>query len=120
MVEPRAGTSPARFGPFVDDEPGADRSLWWWYYNTSKRSAVVDLDGPDGAEAFRRLVAGADIVLEGEKPGRLAALGLDHTELRAERPELIWTSVTSHGRASDRSAEPWTDLTLAAARGWPG
>ena len=77
----------------------------------------LDLEHRRGAEHLRQLVAGADIVLEGEKPGRLAALGLDHSDLRAEHPELIWTSVTSHGRPSARSAEPWTDLTLAAAVG---
>ena len=42
---------------------------------------------------------------------------LDHTDLRAERPELIWVSVTSHGRTSARSTEPWTDLTMSAASG---
>jgi benzylsuccinate CoA-transferase BbsE subunit len=117
VVEPPGGHATRGFGPFVDDVPHPDRSLWWWYYNTSKRSVVLDLDTSTGAAGLRRLVADADIVLEGETPGRLAELGLDHTDLRAERPELIWTSVTSHGRESARSAEPWTDLTLTAASG---
>jgi len=117
IVEPPGGHVTRDFGPFVDDEPHPDRSLWWWYYNTSKRSVVIDLDTPRGRDEFRGLVADADIVLEGEVPGRLAALDLDHGDLRAERPELIWVSVTSHGRASERSLEPWTDLTLSAASG---
>jgi crotonobetainyl-CoA:carnitine CoA-transferase CaiB-like acyl-CoA transferase len=117
VVEPPGGHFTRTFGPFVDDEPRPDRSLWWWYYNTSKRSVVLDLDAPDGADGFRHLVSGADIVLEGERPDRLSALGIDHTDLRGERPDLVWTSVTSHGRASPRSAQPWTDLTMAAASG---
>ena len=117
VVEPPGGHPTRGFGPFVDDEPHPDRSLWWWYYNTSKRSVVIDLDTARGCDEFRRLVADADIVLEGEVPGRLAALGVDHTDLRAERPELIWVSVTSHGRASERSREPWTDLTMSAVSG---
>jgi crotonobetainyl-CoA:carnitine CoA-transferase CaiB-like acyl-CoA transferase len=121
VVEPPGGHVTRRFGPFVADELHPDRSLWWWYYNTSKRSVVIDLDAPAGPDAFRRLVADADVVLEGEAPGRLAALGIDHSDMRADRPELIWVSVTSHGRASARSAEPWTDLTMSAAAGvaWP-
>jgi crotonobetainyl-CoA:carnitine CoA-transferase CaiB-like acyl-CoA transferase len=117
VVEPPGGHFTRTFGPFVDDEPHPDRSLWWWFYNDSKRSVVIDLASEAGPAHFRRLVGDADIVVEGERPGRLAALGIDHTDLRADRPDLVWTSVTSHGRASDRSAEPWTDLTISAASG---
>ncbi len=117
VVEPPGGHSTRSFGPFAGDDPHPDRSLWWWYYNTSKRSVVLDLDDPLDADHFRRLVGGAGVVLEAERPGRLAALHLDHPDLRAEQPELVWTSVTTHGRASPRSSGPWTDLTMAAASG---
>jgi crotonobetainyl-CoA:carnitine CoA-transferase CaiB-like acyl-CoA transferase len=117
VVEPPGGHHTRTLGPFAGDRTHPDRSLWWWYYNASKRSVVIDLDDPAGRDRFRRLVDGADIVLEGEPPGRLAAGGIDHVDLRAEQPELIWTSVTSHGRASPRSQEPWTDLTMIAASG---
>lgn len=117
VIEPPGGHFTRTFGPFAGDRPHPDRSLWWWYYNASKRSVVLDLDATEGPSQFRRLVAGADVVLEGETPGRLAEAGVDHTDLRPARPELIWTSVTSHGRASPRSARPWTDLTMMAAAG---
>jgi crotonobetainyl-CoA:carnitine CoA-transferase CaiB-like acyl-CoA transferase len=117
VVEPPGGHLTRRFGPFADDEPNPNQSLWWWFYNTSKRSVVLDLDTGSDQDEFRRLVRGADIVLEGEPPHRLAELGIDETDFRAAQPDLIWTSVTSHGRASDRSLQPWTDLTIAAASG---
>jgi len=117
VVEPPGGHFTRTFGPFVDDEPHPDRSLWWWYYNASKKSVVIDLATDGGADELRRLVSAADVVLEGERPGRLASLGLDHAEMRAARPGLVWTSVTSHGQASDRSSEAWTDLTISAASG---
>ncbi len=117
VVEPPGGHFTRTFGPFVDDQPHPERSLWWWYYNASKKSVVIDLTTDEGADELRRLIASADIVLEGERPGRLASLGLDHTHLRPGRPDLVWTSVTSHGRGSDRSSQPWTDLTLSAASG---
>jgi len=60
VVEPPGGHATRGFGPFADDEPHHDRSLWWWYYNTSKRSVVIDLDTPRGSEEFRRLIADAD------------------------------------------------------------
>jgi crotonobetainyl-CoA:carnitine CoA-transferase CaiB-like acyl-CoA transferase len=117
VVEPPGGHVTRTYGPFVDDEPGPERSLWWWYYNTSKRSVVLDLDTPEGAAGFQRLVATADIVLEGERPTRLAALGLDHGDLRARRPELIWVAVTPFGREGTRASEEVTDLTLLAGAG---
>jgi crotonobetainyl-CoA:carnitine CoA-transferase CaiB-like acyl-CoA transferase len=117
VVEPPGGASTRTYGPFVDDEPGPERSLWWWYYNTSKRSVVLDLTSAAGAAAFGHLVAGADIVLEGEPPDALAALGLDHPRFRADRPDLIWVSVTPFGRRCAGADPPMTDLTILAGGG---
>jgi crotonobetainyl-CoA:carnitine CoA-transferase CaiB-like acyl-CoA transferase len=117
VVEPPGGHVTRTFGPFVDDQPGPNTSLWWWCYNTSKRSVEIDLDAADGAHAFRALVASADIVLEAEPPDRLASLGLDHADLRADRPELVWVSVTPYGRDGPSKHRPVTDLTLLAGAG---
>src|SRR5436190_4394889 len=62
VVEPPGGHGSRAYEPFMDDEPGPERSLWWWYYNTSKRSVVLDLEQPEDARAFRDLVATADVV----------------------------------------------------------
>lgn len=117
VVEPPGGHASRAYGPFLGDEPGPERSLFWWCYNTSKRGVVLDLDDAADAERFRDLAGGADIVLEGEPPGRLGALGLDHPKLRAAHPELIWVSVTPFGRATSRAQEPATDLTILAGGG---
>lgn len=117
VVEPPGGHASRRFGPFVDDDPGPERSLFWWHYNTSKHGVVLDLEQPADAERFRTLARRADVVLEAEPPDRLAALGLDHTDIRAELPELIWVAVTPFGRATSRAHEPATDLTLLAGGG---
>jgi benzylsuccinate CoA-transferase BbsE subunit len=117
VVEPPGGHASRWYGPFVDDEPDPERCLWWWNYNTSKRSVVLDLDDPDDRERFRALAGGADIVLEGEDPGVLDRLGIDHTQVRADHPELIWVSVTPFGRQLAELHEPTTDLTILAAGG---
>jgi crotonobetainyl-CoA:carnitine CoA-transferase CaiB-like acyl-CoA transferase len=117
VVEPPGGHPSRAYGPFADDVEGPERSLWWWNYNTSKRGVVLDLATPGGADGFRALVTDAHIVLEGEPPGSLAALGLDHTDLRAEDERLIWVSVTPFGRTGTRAHEPATDLTLLAGGG---
>lgn len=115
LVEPPGGDPARLYPPFLDDVPGPERSLWWWHYNTSKRGVTLALGEPDDRRRFRDLVAGADILLESEPRGRLAALGLDYDDLKAARPELIFISMTPYGRAG--SDAPVTDLTLLAGGG---
>ena len=117
VVEPPGGHRSRSYEPFADDEPHRERSLWWWHYNTTKRGMVLDLDTDDGVHVFRALVATADVVLEGEPPGRLAARGVDARDLRAARPSLVWVSVTAFGRDNPRRDEPYTDLTVLAGGG---
>jgi crotonobetainyl-CoA:carnitine CoA-transferase CaiB-like acyl-CoA transferase len=108
LVEPPGGHQTRRYQPFLDDEPGPERSLWFWHYNTSKLGVTVDRDSPTGVQALRDLVATADVLLHGE-------IGLDVTPF--ERDDLIVVSVTPFGRDGPRSGEPATDLTLLAGGG---
>jgi benzylsuccinate CoA-transferase BbsE subunit len=117
VVEPPGGHASRGYGPFADDVEDPERSLWWWYYNTSKRGVVLDLTTDDGVAQLQRLIADADIVLEGEPPGALATLGIDHAALRTEHERLIWVSVTPFGSEGTRADEPATDLTLLAGGG---
>ena len=115
LVEPPGGHASRQRPPFLGDEVGPERSLWFWHYHAGKRGVTIDLAATDGAARFRRLVASADIVLEGEAPGALAALGLDHDE--HAHPRLVWVSVTPFGRRGPRAHDPATDLTLMAGGG---
>jgi crotonobetainyl-CoA:carnitine CoA-transferase CaiB-like acyl-CoA transferase len=117
LVEPPGGHATRGHEPFLDDEPGLERSLWWWHYNACKRGVVLDLGTAAGAADFASLVATADIVLEGERPGALRAQGLDYPDLRPSRPELIWVSVTPYGRAGPKHERAATDLTVLADGG---
>lgn len=118
VVEPAGGSPQRGYGPFFADQPGPERSLWWWHYNTSKLGVVIDLETAEGRERFARLAADADVVIEAEDPGRLAALGVDHTDLRPTNERLVWVSVTPFGRDNPRSGETAvTDLTVLAGGG---
>ncbi len=117
MVEPPGGHPSRSLGPFLDDTPGPERSLWWWFYNAGKLSVVLDLHTAEGADRFRHLAQTCDMVLEGEPPGALGELGLDYETLGARDARLVWVSVTPFGRSSPRSGEPVTDLTVQAGAG---
>lgn len=117
LVEPPGGARQRGYGPFVDDVPDPERSLWCWHYHANKLGVVLDLDDEEGRARFRDLVASSDIVVESEPPGRLAGLGIDDADLRSAHPTLIWCSVTPFGRDNPRAHEPATDLTVLANAG---
>ena len=119
LVEPPGGDPSRRYPPFLDDQPGEDRSLYWWHYHTSKRGIVLDLDVEEGRRRFLALIATADVLLEAEPRQRLSALGIDYADLAAVRPDLVHVAVTPYGRSDPKSDLPYTDLTLMAAAGPP-
>ena len=115
VVEPPGGDPMRGYEPFLDDEPGLERSLYWWHYNTSKLGVTLDLDDSGDRDRFRDLVAGADLLIECEDPGRLAALGLDYSDFAESSPRLVYVSITPFGRTGASDAA--TDLTVLAGGG---
>ena len=117
VVEPPGGHATRAYDPFLEDRPGPERSLHWWHYNTSKRGVTACMDTPRGRELIERLAAGADVLLEGEDPGRLDSLGIDLAAMRVANERLISVSITPFGPSGPRSDEQATDLTLFASGG---
>ena len=69
----------------------------------NKRSFGVNLRTPEGVGLLKRLVAGADVVLENFKPGTLEKLGLGYESLRAVKPDVVMLSTNALG-----STGPWS------------
>ena len=84
-IEPPEGNATRRIGPFLDDEPGPERSLFFWNYNRGKKSVVLDIQSqPDPPAA---LLEGADILLDASCGALNTALGLDRAALNARFPQ---------------------------------
>lgn len=66
--------------------------------NAGKRSVAFDFSRHDDVACLRRLIAAADIVIEGSRPRALLQLGIDAERLIAERPGMTWVSITGYGR----------------------
>jgi crotonobetainyl-CoA:carnitine CoA-transferase CaiB-like acyl-CoA transferase len=60
--------------------------------NRNKRSLAIDLKSPEGMALVRRLLAGADVLIENFRPSAMDRLGLSHAALAAENPRLIYCS----------------------------
>jgi crotonobetainyl-CoA:carnitine CoA-transferase CaiB-like acyl-CoA transferase len=116
-VEPPGGDDARRIGPFVDDRPHRDRSLFFWFYNFNKRSLTLDLNDPEGAAILRRLAAGADVVVESFKPGALERMGLGWDALHALNPALILCSIAPFGQSGPYRGWEADDSVLTALSG---
>jgi crotonobetainyl-CoA:carnitine CoA-transferase CaiB-like acyl-CoA transferase len=116
-VEPPGGAAARAIGPFLDDKPGPERSLYWWSYNRNKRGITLDLERPAGRELLKRLAARADFLIESSAPGRMAALGLGYGELAKINPALIYVSITPFGQDGPKAHYADADLILMAAGG---
>jgi len=96
---------------------GAAGGVLDWWYDGGKRRLHLDLDSEEGRRDYRALAARADLIVETEPPGRLAALGIDHSDLVADHPALVQISLTPFGRTGPRAGWQTTDLVSSALAG---
>jgi hypothetical protein len=68
------------------------------FLNAEKKAVAVDLARSEGRQALVRLVRAADIVIESTRPRALRQLGIVAEETLAEKPGMVWVSLTGHGR----------------------
>ncbi|MDV2983980.1 UNVERIFIED_CONTAM: CoA transferase [Methylobacteriaceae bacterium AG10] len=85
--------------------------------NRNKRSVTLDLKDPADNARARDLIRSADIVLENNRPGVMQRLGLDYATVSADRPALVYCSISAYGQEGPRSKEAGFDLTLQAMSG---
>ena len=101
-IEPPEGNATRRVGPFLEDQPGLDRSLYFWNYNRNKKSVVLDLRETLAREHMLRLLEGADILLDASCGALKQTLGVD---LNTRFPSLITARMTPFGDDG-----PWADF----------
>lgn len=66
--------------------------------NRNKKSLTLNLKQAKGREVFYRLAAGADVILEGFRPGVTARLGIDYEKVRPVNPKIIYCSISGYGQ----------------------
>ncbi|MEZ4318947.1 MAG: CoA transferase [Myxococcota bacterium] len=85
--------------------------------NRGKRSVVLDLRTPEGLASLHRLVAWADVLVEGFRPGVMERLGCGPAEAHALNPRLVYCRISAFGQEGPRRLEPGHDLNLQALTG---
>ncbi len=83
-----------------------------------KRSAHVDLCTPDGQATFKTLLENAQVMIQGYRPGGIAALGFGPQDAAALRPGLVYVSLSAFGTQGPWSARRGFDSLLQTAMGF--
>jgi len=97
----------------VEDTGSGDESRTWpphkdgesaafLVINRNKRDIALDLKQPEGVEALKRLVAGADVLIENFRTGTMESFGLGYDTLAALNPGLVYCSISAFGRTGPR------------------
>ena len=112
IEEPQHGDDTRAWAPFI-----AGTGSFFLTLNRSKKSVALDLKSRDGAEALRRLIKTADVLIENFRPGSLAELGFDYGAASAMNPRLIYCSISGYGQSGPSSQLPGYDAVLQGEAG---
>lgn len=83
-----------------------------------QRRALFDLKSAEGKEAFLRLAATADVVIESFRPGVVDRLGVGYDDVRARNPKIVYCSTSGYGQSGPYSQWAGHDLNYLALGGY--
>ena len=113
-IEHPAKGDPSRgHGPAKDGVP-----LWWTLLGRNKRCATLNLSRPAGAELLKRILAGADVLIENFRPGTLERWGLGPDVLAEVNPRLVIARVTAFGQFGPYAHRPGFGTLAEAMSGF--
>ncbi|MDM9558470.1 CaiB/BaiF CoA transferase family protein [Bordetella petrii] len=95
-----------------------DTSVLFGYFNRGKAGITLNLKDPAGRQAAQALIRQADVMIESNRPGVMARLGLDYAAMRQHNPELVYLSVTGFGQQGPHRDLPATDAAMQAYSGF--
>jgi crotonobetainyl-CoA:carnitine CoA-transferase CaiB-like acyl-CoA transferase len=105
--------------PAREQEPfEAGQSVWFRGLNRGKRSLVLDLKSEAGKARMWELIEGADVFVEGFRPGVMKRLGFDYSAVSARNPRIVYCSISAFGQEGELSHHPAHDLAVQALAGF--
>mgnify|MGYP003324264085 CR=1 FL=1 len=109
---PNGDPSRSFIPPEIDGESAAFMML-----NRNKRGIAVDIKRPEGVTLVRRLIRGADVVIENYRTGTLDQLGVGYDSVKSGNPGLVWCEISGFGRTGPYAGIGGFDLI---AQGYSG
>ncbi|MDO9473126.1 MAG: CaiB/BaiF CoA-transferase family protein [Caulobacter sp.] len=100
IEDPKAGDPMRQWGRSLPK----GHSPWWPVIGRNKRSVTLDLRTVEGQDIARRLIAGADVLVENFRPGAMEKWGLGYERLSADNPGLVMARVSGFGQTGPYSS----------------
>ena len=111
-VEPRQGDALRQWPPITQGFSENFASL-----NRNKRSIALNLKDVDDKNVACQLIRHADVVIENNRPGVMARLGLGYEHFAETRPDLIYCSMSAFGQSGPRAQQGGFDVTIQGISG---
>ena len=97
-----------------------DHSAFSIIGNLGKRSVAIDLKNEEGKAVLWRLIEGAEVFIEGFRPGVIKRLGFDYEAVSAREPRIVYLSISGFGQSGPLVGRPAMDPVLQAFSGLTG
>jgi crotonobetainyl-CoA:carnitine CoA-transferase CaiB-like acyl-CoA transferase len=109
------GGDPARkTGPYM---LGSNDSEYFQAFNINKKSVSIDLRSAEGKAALKKLVSGADALVNNLRGDLPAKMGLDYKSMSDVNPAIVCVHVSAYGRDNPRASWPGYDYLMQAESG---
>ena len=82
-----------------------------------RKSIALDLKKPEAVAAAKKLIAQADVLIEGFRPGTMERLGLGPEECLSANPKLVYGRMTGFGQEGPEAARAGHDINYIALSG---
>lgn len=92
-----------------DDTLGGQEGSDYQYTHRNKRSITLNLKEAEGISTLKRLIAGADVVVENFRPDVKFRLGIDYETLAGANPRLVYASISGFGQSGPLATRPGFD-----------
>jgi len=93
IEHPKYGDGQRKLEPIMNGIP-----LWWKSVARNKRCITLDLGKPEGAEIFKQLVKGTDVIVENYRPGTFEKWGIGPDVIRTIDPRIILLRISGFGQ----------------------
>ena len=112
VEDPRGGDPMRSLPPLL-----GGRGLYDLLLNRGKKSVALDLREPASPDAFHRLLANADVVVESFRPAAARRLGVSGEQIRARYPGIVHCAISGYGQTGPYAERPGHDLNYMAVSG---
>jgi formyl-CoA transferase len=85
--------------------------------NANKKSITLNIKSAEGKEIFRKLVQGADVLVENFRPGVMDRLGLNYAVLKEINPRLVYCAISGFGQTGPDANKPAYDQIIQGLSG---